>query len=103
MKRRHRLAALLAAACLLGPAAQARVTRIMIDETAALPVAAGTPAPDIAYRQIAGRAFGEVDPQLPGNALIQDIRLALDPDGKARYGASFVLVTPVDPAQARAA
>ncbi len=100
MKRRHRLAALLGSACLLGSAAQARVTRIVIDETQALPVAAGAAAPAMAYQQIAGRAFGEVDPQLPGNALIQDIKLALDPDGKARYVASFVLVTPLDPAQA---
>jgi len=85
---------------LLAPApAAARVTRIVIDETLPLPAAAGASAPP-AYLQIAGRAFGELDPKLPGNALIQDIQLALEPDGKARYVASFLLIRPVDPRQA---
>jgi hypothetical protein len=90
--------ALLAATALCwSPGAAARVTRIVIDETQPLGVAAGSA---IAYEQVAGRAFGEVDPQLPGNALIQDIALALDADGKARYVASFLLIKPVDAKQA---
>lgn len=90
--------ALLAATALAwAPGAAARVTRIVIDETQPL---AATPGVAIAYEQVAGRAFGEVDPQLPGNALIQDIGLALDADGKARYVASFVLIKPVDAKQA---
>ena len=87
-------------ACLLAPAAQARVTRIVIDETLPVAAPAGAAAPGLAYQQIAGRAFGELDPRLPGNALIQDIGLALEADGKARYVATFVLITPVDAAQA---
>ena len=79
-------------------AAEARVTRIVIDETAPLPSAAG--AGPIAYEQLAGRAFGELDPNLPGNALIQDIELGKDADGKVRYVASFVIYKPVDPRQA---
>jgi Alpha/beta hydrolase domain len=74
----------------------ARVTRIVIDETVPLPVPAGSPAPAIAYEQVAGRAFGELDSKLPGNAIIQDIELAKDADGKARYVASFVIYKPVD-------
>ncbi len=70
---------------------QARVTRIVIDET--LPVAGGA---GLAYEQVAGRAFGELDPKLPGNALIQDIEGAKDADGKLRYVATFLLVKPVD-------
>lgn len=86
--------ALLAATALSwSPGAAARVTRIVIDDTQPL---AAAPGSAIAYEQVAGRAFGEVDPQLPGNALIQDIGLALDADGKARYVASFVLIKPVD-------
>lgn len=81
-----------AAASLCAPA-QARVTRIVIDERA--PVTGNAPGP--AYEQIAGRAFGELDPALPGNALIQDIGLAKEPDGKVRYVASFVITRPVDP------
>ncbi|MFO1158133.1 MAG: alpha/beta hydrolase domain-containing protein [Reyranellaceae bacterium] len=76
--------------------AQARVTRIVIDETVPLPAAAGGSSNDIAFEQIAGRAFGELDPSLPQNAIIQDIELAKDGDGKVRYVASFVIIKPVD-------
>ena len=78
-------------------AAHARVTRVVIDETLPLPAAAGAP---IAYEQIAGRAYGELDPKLRGNALIQDIELAKDSDGKVRYVATFLLLKPVDAKQA---
>ena len=78
----------------------ARVTRIVIDETISLPAAAGSSANAIAYEQVAGRAFGELDPKLPGNAIIQDIALGLDADGKARYVSSFVIYKPVDMAKA---
>lgn len=73
--------------------AQARITRIVIDET--LPLAAAASG-GMAYEQIAGRAFGELDPRAPGNAIIQDIELGKDPDGKVRYVATFVLTKPVD-------
>jgi len=78
----------------------ARVTRIVIDETVPLSVPAGSPAPAIAYEQVAGRAFGELDPKLPGNAIIQDIELAKDADGKVRYVTSFVIYKPVDMSKA---
>jgi len=81
-----------------GGAADARVTRIVIDETLPMPAAPG--AGPIAYEQVAGRAFGELDPKLPGNALIQDIDLAGDADGKVRYVASFLIFKPVDLRQA---
>ncbi|UUZ76554.1 hypothetical protein LP414_02380 [Polaromonas sp. P1(28)-13] len=77
--------------------AQARITRIVIDET--LPLAAAASG-GMAYEQIAGRAFGELDPRAPGNAIIQDIELGKDPDGKVRYVATFVLTKPVDMARA---
>jgi hypothetical protein len=72
---------------------QARVTRIVIDEVQPM---AGTPA----YEQVAGRAFGELDPKHPGNAIIQDIELAKDADGKVRYVASFLIYKPVDMSRA---
>jgi Alpha/beta hydrolase domain len=72
--------------------AHARVTRIVIDETIPLPAPAGS----MQYEQVAGRAFGELDPKLAGNAIIQDIALGLDADGKARYVSSFVIYKPVD-------
>jgi hypothetical protein len=92
------LLSLAAASCLAAALpAQARVTRIVIDDTQPLPTAAGQV---VAYQQISGRAFGELDPRDPLNALIQDIELGKDADGKVRYVASFVLTRPVDMAQA---
>ena len=71
----------------------ARVTKIVIDET--LPSASNP-----AYEEIAGRAFGELDPKVKQNAIIQDIKLGLDKDGKARYVASFVIRKPKDMSKA---
>lgn len=80
----------------LAPAAEAKVIRIVIDERTVLPALPQSPASAVAYEQIAGRAFGELDPRLVGNALIQDIELAKDPDGLVRYEATFVIYKPVD-------
>ncbi|MEP6702763.1 MAG: hypothetical protein ABJB04_07205, partial [Betaproteobacteria bacterium] len=88
------------AAVAMSSAADARVTKIVIDETSPLPAAPGAAASAIAYEQIAGRAFGELDPKLSGNAIIQDIELAKDADGKVRYVASFVIFKPVDMSKA---
>ena len=80
--------------------ADARVTRIIIDEVVPMNLTAGSPAAGVAYEQLAGRAFGELDPKLAGNAIIQDVELAKDADGKVRYAASFVIYKPVDMRQA---
>jgi len=60
------LAALLAGAALLAlmPAADARVTRIVVDATGTLS------GQDIPYETITGRAFGELDPSDSHNELI---------------------------------
>jgi hypothetical protein len=73
------------------PTVHAKVVRIEIDEV--LPMPAG---PGPAYEMLAGRAFGELDPKLPHNAIIQDIELAKSQDGKVRYVSSFVIYKPVD-------
>src|SRR5690349_9354250 len=84
------------------PATQARVTRIVIDKVTSPAFASkeggfqsyGAAGP---YETIAGRAFGELDPADPHNAIIQDIRLApRNASGKVEYVASFYLVKPVD-------
>lgn len=86
------------AALIVAPlASHARITRIVIDETSPLPAASSG---GIAFEQVAGRAFGELDPKAPANALIQDIELAKDADGKVRYVATFMLTKPVDMRQA---
>lgn len=100
--RRNRAAALAAPlaavlATLAAAPAEARVTRIVIDEVKPL---AEAESGGIATEQIAGRAFGELDATAPTNAIINDVLLARDPDGKVRYVATFVITRPTDPARA---
>ena len=73
------------------PPAEARVTRIVIDATAAIN---NQPA----YEELTGRAFGELDPANPHNALITDIThpAARGADGKVTYIASFRIRKPKD-------
>ena len=71
----------------------ARIVKIVIDEVKPLPSADGG---GIDTEQIAGRAFGEIDPNQKQNAIINDINLVKDKDGKVRYVATFVITKPVD-------
>jgi hypothetical protein len=49
------------------------------------------------YETIAGRAFGELDPNDPHNTIITDIALApRNAGGKVEYMATFFLVKPID-------
>ena len=92
---RHKLRTVLAFALLaLATGPDARVTRIVIDSTTPLT------GQDSAYEQVRGRAFGELDPTDPHNAIITDIALGKSADGKVRYETTFVLTKPVDMAQA---
>src|SRR6266446_1051447 len=93
---RKPLAACLAAAfAVWGSSADARVTRIIIDAKATL---TGQPVP---YETITGRAFGELDPMDPHNAVITDITIApRKPNGMVEYIATFFIVKPVDMANA---
>jgi hypothetical protein len=94
-----RTAAVLAplALALAMPLAQARITRIVIDEVKPYPAEQSGGIPT---EQIAGRAFGELDPANPANGIINDIQLVKDADGKVRYVATFVITKPVDLKQA---
>ena len=95
-----RITCALAAALLIAVPAQARVTRIVIDQTASPAFCKGDACNSYGaagqYEQIAGRAYGELDPNDPLNSLIQDIQLAKEADGKVRYTATFVITRPVD-------
>jgi hypothetical protein len=82
--------ALAMAACVAAAPAEARVTRIVIDSITPLTGQA------MAYEQIRGRAFGELDPNAAHNSVITDIKLGADADGKVRYETTFHLVKPVD-------
>ncbi len=80
--------------------ARARITKIVIDETVSPAFCKGPVCASFGeagqYEQISGRAFGELDPTHSRNALIQDIALGRDADGKVRYVATFVITKPVD-------
>jgi alpha/beta hydrolase family protein len=85
--------------------AQARVTKIVI-ETQVSPAPLPSPPPRAGegagsgagpYETLAGRAFGELDPNDPHNAIIQDIKLApRNGRGMVEYTASFQLTKPID-------
>lgn len=89
-------AAIVGGLTLAAATSHARVTKIVIDQTAALTATGQT----LEYEQISGRAFGELGPDHPLNGIIQDIGLGKDPDGKVRYVASFVLTKPTHMSQA---
>ena len=82
----------------------ARITKIVIDEKISPAFCKGAACAAYGdagqYEQIAGRAFGELDPGDPLNKIIQDIALGKEPDGKVRYVASFVITKPVDMSKA---
>jgi hypothetical protein len=81
-----------------GPApAEARITRIEISRTE--PAFGGQSfAPAGPYRRLIGRAFGEVDPTLAQNTVIQDIDLApRNGRGMVEYATDIDLLTPADP------
>jgi hypothetical protein len=94
-----RTAAVLAplALALAMPLAHARITRIVIDEVKPYPAEQSGGIPT---EQIAGRAFGELDPANPANAIINDVQLVKEADGKVRYVTTFVITKPVDLKQA---
>src|ERR1700726_3393871 len=92
-------AALMAAAMLatFATAAQARVTKIVIDTQVSPAFNGATFGSAGAYETLAGRAFDELDPNDPHNAIIQDIKLApRNGRGMVEYTASFQLVKPID-------
>ena len=79
-------------------AAQAKITRIVVDDqeriegdgTARLP----------AYEKLRGRLFGEVDPLEQSNSIIQDIELApRNERGRVEYIATFTLLRPAGASQ----
>jgi len=99
MARRTALIAALATLLTCAQPAHARVTRIVLNPSAdSDPVLSdGAPFP---IRRITGRAFGELDPRDPHNAIIQDIRLVpRNKRGRVEYQATFQIILPSDPAK----
>lgn len=68
-------------------AAQARVVRVVVEHTETV----GT------YAKQTGHFFGELDPNLPLNAIINDLKLApRNGRGRVEYSATFTLMYPAD-------
>ncbi len=85
-----------AGALVLAPAADARITKVQIT-TKESPTFGGYSWPGVGqYEKLVGKAFGEVDPTDPMNAVITDLGLAKDPDGKVRYSFDFYILKPID-------
>src|SRR3989442_14447548 len=84
-----------------GTSVPARVPRIVIDSPANSPLSHNMlTGQDMPYETIAGRAFGELDPSDPRNAIIQDLELApKNAKGKVEYMATFFIVKPIDMAK----
>ena len=84
-------AALAAVASVSGPAA-AKITRLDIATTTTLAPIPGAPT----YEQVDGKAYGEIDPNDPSNAIITDIALA-PPNGRGmvEYSMNFSILRPV--------
>jgi hypothetical protein len=92
------LLALGAAAVLLAaPDADARVTKIQITSRQS-PTFRGYAFEGIGpYEKIVGKAFGELDPKDPKNAVIVDIQLApKNANGKVEYAFDFYILKPID-------
>src|SRR6266581_4941782 len=76
---------------------QARVTRIIVDTKVSPAFGGASFGTAGQYETLAGRVFGELDPNDPHNTIINDIELATrNPNGKVEYMATFFLVKPID-------
>ena len=79
------------------PSAQAEVKKIVIDKKVSPAFDGKAFGSAGQYETLAGRAFGELDPNDPHNRIITDIRLAQkNANGKVEYVATFFVVKPID-------
>ena len=98
--RRSVLVKVAVAAALLtwaAPPVQARVKKIIIDTKVSPAFDGATFGEAGQYETLAGRIFGEINPNDPHNTIITDIGLAgKNAKGRVEYIASFFLVKPID-------
>src|SRR5438445_1785741 len=81
----------------LAPAADARVTKIQITMRES-PTFGGYSFSDVGpYEKIVGKAFGELDPHDPKNAVIVELKLApRNRNGNVEYLFDFYILKPID-------
>ncbi len=79
------------------PAAEARITKVEITTTES-PTFGGYAWPGVGqYEKLVGKAYGEVDPFDPKNAVIVDIELApRNASGNVEYAFDFYILKPID-------
>src|SRR5262245_35432268 len=89
--------ATLTAALFAGSSADARITKIEITQTQK-PTFGGFTWPGVGqYEKIVGKAYGEVNPSDPRNAVIVDIDLApRNSRGNVEYSFNFYILKPID-------
>jgi len=89
--------ALAAGTVLTAPVAEAGITRIDITSIES-PTFGGTTFGSVgAYEKLRGKAYGEVDPLDPRNALITDIEFApRNAGGKVEYSMDIYILKPID-------
>ena len=91
------LALSVAGVLIAAPTADARVTKIEITSKQS-PTFGGYAFKNVgAYEKIVGKAYGELDPTDPKNAVIVDIQLApRNANGKVEYAFDFYILKPID-------
>ncbi|HSV20378.1 MAG TPA: alpha/beta hydrolase domain-containing protein [Casimicrobiaceae bacterium] len=91
------LSAIAAGALAAAPAVDARITKFQITTTES-PTFGGYSWPGVGqYEKLVGKAFGEIDPNDPKNAVITDLQLApRNANGKVEYAFDFYILKPVD-------
>ena len=91
------LLALSAASIIIAAPAEARVTKIQITEKQS-PTFGGYVFDKVgAYEKIVGKAYGELDPKDPKNAIIVDLQLApKNARGNVEYAFDFYILKPID-------
>jgi hypothetical protein len=79
--------------------AEARITKMLITSVES-PTFDGTSFGGVGqYEKLRGRAWGEVDPSDPRNAIITDIELAKNAAGKVEYSMDVLIIKPIDSAR----
>jgi hypothetical protein len=100
MVSRTRIAAMAIAVVCSVVATEARITRIEIVKVESPAPAGRAGASAGPYERMSGKAYGELDPNDPKNAVITDLKLApRNARGKVEYVATFSLMKPIDMTQ----
>ena len=94
------LVTVFASALSLVSLAEARITQLQVVRLESPTFGGMTFGSVGAYEKITARAFGEVDPTLPGNALMTDIQFApRNARGMVEYSTDVFILKPIDPSK----